>query len=52
MLRLLQIHLWVKKLNLFIFTYALSKTLPQFFIIIPQADKITNINKGIGHKFW
>ena len=56
-----------------------SKTLPQVFIIIPQADrncpleqhflkiffpkqkegredyvveKITKINKGIGHKFW
>ena len=37
-LRLLQIHLWVKKLNLFNFTHAPSKTLPQVFISIPQAD--------------
>ena len=36
-----------------------SKTLPQVFIIIAQAEggedyvveKITKINKGIGHKF-
>ena len=37
-LRLLQIHLWVKKLNLFIFTHAPKQNSPQVFIIILQAD--------------
>ena len=32
------IHLWVKKLNLFIFTHAPSKTLPQVFIITSKAE--------------
>ena len=78
--RLLQIHLWVKKLNLFNFTHAPSKTLPQFLSLSPKqtriahstrtafsedifpwaerggedyaVEKITQISKGIGHKFW
>ena len=32
------IHLWVKKLNLFIFSHAPSKTLPQVFIITSKAE--------------
>ena len=33
--RLLQIHLWVKKLNLFIFTHALKQNSPQGFYHYP-----------------
>ena len=79
-LRLLQIHLWVKKLNLFNFTHAPKQNSPPGFDHYPPADgncpfhqnsifwryffpsrkrgedyvveKITKINKGIGHKFW
>ena len=36
--RLLQIHLWVKKLNLFIFNHAPKQNSPQIFIITLQAD--------------
>ena len=42
-------------IHLFICTHAPSKTLPQVFIIISQADencpKTTKISYGIGHKF-
>ena len=78
--RLLQIHLWVKKLNLFIFNHAPKQnSLPGFYhyppgrweLPIPPeqrfwryfflrrkggedygSERITKINKGIGHKFW
>ena len=80
-LRLLQIHLWIKKLNLFVFTHAHKQNSPPGFyhyplgrrelripskqrflrIFFPEqkeggedygVEKITKINKGIGHKFW
>ena len=69
-LRLLQIHLWIKKLNLFIFTHASKQnSLPGFYhyppgrreLFFPEqkeggedygVEKITTINKGIGHKLW
>ena len=80
-LRLLQIHLWIKKMNRFIFTHTLEKnSSPGFYhyppgrrelrisseqrflkIFFPEqkesgedygVEKITKINKGIGHKFW
>ena len=41
-LRLLQIHLWVKKLNLFNFTHAPSKTLPQFLSLSPKQTRIAH----------
>ena len=83
-LRLLQIHLWVKKLNLFNFTHTPKQTSPLMFlslslgrrelpippeqhflkIFFPEqkegaggvedygVEKITKVNKCIGHKFW
>ena len=79
-LRLLQIHLWIKKWNLFIFAHALKQNSPPGFyhyapgrrelhippeqcflkIFFPEqkkggedygVEKITKINKVIGHKF-
>ena len=77
---LLQIHLWVKKLNLFIFTHAPKQNSPPGFYHYPPGrlelpippeqrflkifflrrkrgedygvERITKINKDIGHKFW
>ena len=81
-LRLPKIHLWIKRLNLFIFTHAPKQnSAPGFYhysssrrefhippeqrflkIFFPEqkegaaedygVQKITKINKGIGHKFW
>ena len=34
------IYLWAKKLNLFIFTHALSKTLPKVLITTPGRRKL------------
>ena len=38
-LRLLQVHLWVKNWICLILLMPPSKTLPQIFIVIPQANK-------------
>ena len=38
-LRFLQIYLWVKKLNLFIFTHASEQNFPPGFYHYPQADR-------------
>ena len=79
--RLLQIHLWVKKLNLFIFNHAPKANLSPRFLSLSSrwmgiahssrtaffediffpgdkgiedygVERITEINKSIGHKFW
>ena len=60
-LRLLEIHRWVKKLNLFNFTHAPKQNSAGFYHYPPgrrelpvpyRVEKITKINKGIGHWFW
>ena len=60
-LRLLEIHRWVKKLNLFNFTHAPKQNSAGFYHYPPgrrelpvpyRVEKITKINKGIGHRFW
>ena len=60
-LRLLQKHLWAKKLNVFNFTHASKQNSPPGFYHFPEqkkgwedygVDKITKINRGIGYKFW